>query len=181
MRKYFYALTLVFLATVTGYSQQAPVDYHNTVVQDGQRLSTDAFIKFLEQGEVDNALRLIDTSFLKSKHNYRDSLSAYRQELLKCLKTTQLSIVIVYPNKKYNTYRCRYYNEYGEFFYIDLYYKVGQPNSPIVKIWKKSQKELEDERKELAKRAKEEEKTGPPQPPKSPPPGVKMTTVKKNK
>jgi hypothetical protein len=183
MRKYLFAFTLTVLTTVAGQAQklQLPADYNNPAVEQGQRVSTDIFIKLLEQGKVDAALKLIDTSFLKTKKHYQDSLTAFAKELSKYLKSTQLSVVIVYPENKYNTYRCRYYNKNGEFFYIDLYFAVGQPNSLIKKIWKKPESELAKERKELAKRAKEEEKTGPPQPPKLPPPGIEMTPVKKNK
>lgn len=180
MKNTFYLFIVALIACEIGHSQSIPADYHNPVVQKGHRNTTDNFMNFLEQGKVDEALSLIDTSFLRTKTKYKDSLIVYYKELAKYLKTTRLSVVIVYPESKYNTYRCRYYNEKGEFFYIDLYYSVGHPNSLIKRIWKKSEKELIKERKELAKRVKEEEKTGPPPPPKLPPPGVQIMPAKKN-
>ena len=168
------------MTTVTGFTQTIPADYQDPSVKKKQRQSADYFIKLLEQGKVDDALNLIDTSFLKAKNNYRDSLTAYYKELSKYLKTTKLYVVIVYPDNKYNTFRCRYANNKGDFFYIDLYYVVGQSNSSIAKILKVPEKELEKDRKELAKRIKEEEKTGPPPPPKLSPPGVEISPVKKN-
>ena len=166
--------------TVTGFAQTIPADYQDPDVKKRQRQSTDYFLKLLEQGKADDALKLVDTSFLKTKNNYRDSLTAYHKELSKYLRTTKLYVVVVYPDDKYNTYRCRYSNKKGDFFYIDLYYNVGQPNSSIAKILKVPEKELEKDRKELARRIKEEEKTGPPPPPKLSPPGVEISPAKKN-
>jgi hypothetical protein len=167
MQKILVSLICSFIAAI-GYSQTIPVDYNNPTVQKGQRRTTHAFMKLLEQGKTDDAIKLIDPAFIKKKNAYRDSLHAYSKELSRYLKSTELSVVIVYPESQYNTYRCRYYNEKGTYFYIDLFFNVGQPNSLIARIWKNPEKELIAERKELAKRKKEEEKTGPPQPP--PPP-----------
>lgn len=175
MYKFLYLIILVFLF-YTGSSQAIPPDYNNPVVNRKQGLTTEKFMKMLEQGRIDSAMKFIDPSFIKTKGKYRDSLFAFHKELVQYLKSTELSIMLVYPEKEYNTYRCRYYTEKGEFFYIDLYYNVGQPNSPITRISKKPAKELAKERKELAERVKEEEGSGPPQPP-PPPPG--MTPVKK--
>jgi len=180
MQKALHLFILTISITLTGYSQLRPDDYNNPIVQKEQRGTTENFVNLIEQGKVDDAMKLIDTSFLQTKNKYRDSLTAYHKELSKYLKTTKLSLVIVYPESKFNTYRCRYYNEKGEFFYIDIYYNGGQPNSLITKICKKSEKELVKERKELAKRVEEEEKTGPPQPPLPPPPGIELKPVKKN-
>ncbi len=170
----------MLLSVAFGHSQNAPVDYHNPVVQNGQSQTTYKFMQFLETGQIDSALKLISPVYLKSKKNFKSSLVSYHKELLKYVDTTILSVVIVYSEDNYNTYRCRYYTNKGEYFYIDLYFNVGRPNSLIAKIWKKSEKELIAERKALAKRVKEEEKTGPIPPP-FPPPGVELTPIKKNK
>ena len=148
--------------TLCGIAQTIPAHYQDPDVKKKQRQSTDYFLNLLEQGKIDEALKLIDTSFLKTKNNYKDSLTVYHKELSKYLKTTKLYIVVVYPDEKYNTFRCRYSNKKGDFFYIDLYYIIGQPNSSITKILKIPEKELEGDRKELAKQIKEQEKTGPP-------------------
>jgi len=180
MQKYLAAFSLLIIATVNGFAQTIPADYQNPDVKKQQKQRTDYFIKLLEQAKVDDALKLIDTSFLNTKNNYRDSLITYHKELSKYLKNTKLYVVVVWPDNNYNTYRCRYSNKKGDFFYIDLYYNIGQPNSSITKILKVPEKELEKDRKELANRIKEEEKTGPPPPPRLSPPGVDISPAKKN-
>ena len=173
--------SLVLLSGTYGHSQNASADYNNPFVQNGQRRTTDKFLQFLETGQVDSALKLISPTYLKSRKKYKSSLASYHKELLKYLDTTILSVVIVYPETRYNTYRCRYYNTKGEYFYIDLYFSVGRPNSLIEKILKKPENELTDERIALAKSLKEGEKTEPLPPPPFPPPGVNLKPVKKNK
>jgi hypothetical protein len=165
MEKHFFTLIITLLFSVWGYSQTIPIDYHNLNIRKAQKTKTDSFIAFLEHKDINNAIKLIDTSFLKTKSNYRDSLTAYAKELSKHLKTTELSVVIVYPDDRYNTYRCRYYNQKGDFFYIDLYYNVGQPNSQIAQIYKKTEKELAKTRRKSTKRAKRKEEMEIPPPP----------------
>jgi hypothetical protein len=153
MRKTLYTLAVFILANITINAQSVPVDSHKRIVARAQVVSTEKFLRLLEQGEIDDAQALIDTSFLRSKTQYRDSLTAYHKELSKYLNTTRLSIVVVTPEKKYNTYRCTYHNKKGDYFYIDLYYKKGKSNSKITRILKKPEQELEKERKDREKKA----------------------------
>jgi hypothetical protein len=146
-------LLFIFFLTIstTIHSQSTtPVDYHNPLFRNGQKSTAYRFMKFLENGEIDSALRLIDTSFITAKKKYKDSLTLYYKELSKYFKTTQLSVVIVYPEHKYNTYRCRYYSEKGDFFYIDLYYKVSQPNSRIAKNLEEARKRINSRKKRIS-------------------------------
>jgi len=140
MRKTLFALTVFVVSHVTIYAQSVPVDSHKRIVERAQGLSTEKSLRLLEQGDIDAALPLIDTSFLESKTHYEDTLSNYHQELSKYLSTSKLSIVVVTPDKKYNTYRCIYHNRKGYNFTIDLYYKKGKSGSKITRIAKKPEK-----------------------------------------
>jgi len=137
MQKTPYLLTLFVLFTVAIYAQSVPVDSHKRIVESAQGLNTEKFLRLLEQGQIDDALPLIDSSFLQSKTHYEDTLTSYSQELSKYLSTSKLSIVVVTPDKKYNTYRCIYHNKKGYNFAIDLYYKKGKSGSKIKRIAKK--------------------------------------------
>jgi len=137
MRKTLFALTVFIVSHVTIYAQSVPVDSHKRIVEQAQGLSTEKFLRLLEQGKIDDALPLIDSSFLQSKTHYEDTLSTYHEELSKYLNTSKLSIVVVTPEKKYNTYRCIYHNKKGYNFTIDLYYKKGRSGSKITRIAKK--------------------------------------------
>ncbi|OQP65337.1 hypothetical protein A3860_16855 [Niastella vici] len=140
MRKTLFALTVFVVSNVTIYAQSVPVDSHKRIVEQAQGLTTEKFLRFLEQGKIDEALPLIDTSYLESKTHYEDTLTNYHQELSKYLSTSKLSIVVVTPDKKYNTYRCIYHNKKGYNFTIDLYYKKGKSGSKITRIAKKPEK-----------------------------------------
>lgn len=140
MQKKLYPLTVLVLFTAAIYAQSVPVDSHKRIVERAQGLSTEKFLRLLEQGKIDDALPLIDSSFLQSKTHYDDSLTSYHQELSKYLNTSKLSIVVVTPEKKYNTYRCIYHNRKGYNFTIDLYYKKGRSNSKITHIAKGPEK-----------------------------------------
>jgi hypothetical protein len=155
MRKTLCALTVFIVSHVTIYAQSVPVDHHKRIVETAQGLSTERFLRLLEQGKIDDALQLIDTSFLQSKTHYDDSLTTYHRELSKNLSTSKLSIVVVNPEKKYNTYRCIYHNRKGNNFYIDLYYPKGKSDSKITRISKRPVKEP-------AKAKKEHKRTGSP-------------------
>ncbi|MET0393358.1 MAG: hypothetical protein ABW019_09465 [Chitinophagaceae bacterium] len=155
-----------------------PDDYPDPATRKGHLSSVYAFLDLLEKGDAGNALLKIDSSFSRSKGNYKDSLEAYAIELKKYLATTSLSVVTVFPEKGYYTYRCRYYNGKGDFFYMDLYLHAGQPGSLIAKIIKVSESVLISERKELAERIKNEKRTGPPPPPPFPPPDSIMRPLR---
>ena len=105
MRKTLYVLTVFILNNVTIYAQSVPVDSHKRIVARAQGLSTEKFLRLLEQGKIDDAVQLIDTSFLRSKTHYEDTLTTYHRELSKYLSTSKFSIVLVKPEKKYNRYR----------------------------------------------------------------------------
>ena len=157
MQKPLCILILLLLGSVTLSAQSVSVDYHKRLVETAQGLSTEKFLRFLEQGQIDDALQLVDTSFSRSKINYADTLTAYHRELSKYLSTTRLSIVVVTPEKKSNTYRCIYHNKKGYHFNIDLYYNKGKSNSPITRIVKNADKGTEKEKKTSLKQGK---KTG---------------------
>lgn len=140
MRKTLFALTVFVVSHVTMYAQLVPVDSHKRIVEQAQGLTTEKFLRYLEQGNIDEALPLIDSSYLDSKTHYEDTLTNYHQELSKYLNTSKLSIVVVTPDKKYNTYRCIYHNKKGYNFTIDLYYKKGKSGSKITRIAKKPEK-----------------------------------------
>ncbi|MBL7808553.1 MAG: hypothetical protein JNN28_12085 [Saprospiraceae bacterium] len=172
MQKRLFLAILMACVAISAYTQNLPVDYHNKPVKNGQRHTTEKFLHFLETGQIDSALNFISPSCLATFKNPKKLLFSYHQELVTCLNSTKLSLVIVYPEEAYNTYRCRYYNATGDYFYIDLYYPVGQPHALVAKFEKMSKKTLAAERKSLAKRQKEAAKDIPPPPP--PPPGYKQ-------
>lgn len=140
MQKTPYLLTVLVLCSIATFAQSVPVDWHKRIVEQAQGLSTEKFLRLLEQGKIDDALPLIDSSFLESKTHYEDTLTTYHEELSKYLNTSKLSIVVVTPDKKYNTYRCIYHDKKGYNFTIDLYYKKDKSGSKITRIAKKPEK-----------------------------------------
>ena len=137
----------------------------------------------LEANKPAEGIKLIDVAYLNTKKNYLDTLRVYSKELSGYIKTTNLSIVGVYPEEGSNTFRCRYSNKAGDYFYIDLYLDASDPRSAIKKIVKVPSKVLEKDRKELARSQEYEKKHGVPQPPPPPkfdPPGVTTLPQKKN-
>ncbi len=140
------------------FAQKVTRDDHRDLVERAQGLNTTMFLTSLEQGKIDEAIGLIAPSFLNRKVKFRDSLTAYHKELSQLTNTTKLSIVVVTPDKNYNTYRCIYHNKKGDHFYIDLYYNKGESNSKIARIRKLPVKESTSEAKATVK--KESKKTG---------------------
>lgn len=171
MPKQLILICLILSVTIHSQAQTgAPPDVGNEALLNQQLHTAYKFAHSLETGQIDTTVAYIDPLVLRNQLSYRDTLIAYSLELSKLLDSTRLSIVTGWPEKKYNTYRCRYYNTKGEFFYIDLYMNVGQPNSTIQKIVKIPASVLKADRDALAKRLKEN--PHPPAPPKYPPPGV---------
>jgi hypothetical protein len=95
---------------------------------------------------------------LNRKVKYRDSLTAYHRELSQLTSNTKLSIVVVTPDKNFNTYRAIYHNREGDHFYLDLYFRKGESDSKIARIKKMPVKESTSEKKEVA--AKTTKKSG---------------------
>jgi hypothetical protein len=121
-----------FLSAVS--QQGDPTDRHNSAVLVPQDSTTHYFLRALENLQIDRAHALVDPVWAKSKGAFKDSLKKYAAELAKYKGTTQLSVVIVWPDLAFNTFRCRYYNSNGIFFFIDLYFSVGQPASMVRRI-----------------------------------------------
>src|SRR5450432_3706212 len=117
----------------------APHDEGNYLIRAGQSQTVHTFIRLLEKPDVDSVML------------YIDSLNMYSRQLIKYLKSAKLSVVIVFPEEVYNTYRCRYFTK-KIVFYMDLYLKVGNANSLIMKISNKTPEELVLENIDLDKR-----------------------------
>lgn len=149
MSKTLCILAIIFLGPVAIFAQKVSKDDHRDLVERSQGLNTTMFLSSLEQGRIDEAIALIAPSFLNRKTKYRDSLSAYHRELSQLTNTTKLSIVVVTPDKNYNTYRAIYHNRQGDHFYLDLYYHKGETNSKIARIKKLPVKESATEKKEV--------------------------------
>jgi len=150
---------ILFGPVVTFAQKKVTRDDHRDLVERTQGLNTTMFLSSLEQGRIDEAIELIAPSFLNRKIKYRDSLTAYHKELSQLTSNTKLSIVVVTPDKKYNTYRAIYHNRKGDHFYLDLYYNKGETNSKIARIRKLPVKESTSEKKALVK-SKTTKKTG---------------------
>jgi hypothetical protein len=129
----------------------APHDEGNYLIRAGQSQTVHTFIRLLEKPDVDSEMLYIDSLFLKERPKYKDSLNMYSRQLIKYLKSAKLSVVIVFPEEVYNTYRCRYFTK-KIVFYMDLYLKVANANSLIMKISNKTPEELVLENIELDKR-----------------------------
>jgi len=172
MRSFLFACVL-FISALPSFAQGTePVDQRNEALLSAQLVTANNFMRALEKNQPEKALALIDTAYAKSKPSYKDSLMSFIRELSKYRDTTVLSVVIVWPEPQFNTYRCRYYNEHGEFFYIDLFLSTGKPFSLIQRIVKTPEAELEKDRRELAKYLKEHQNDAGPDalPDQSPPP-----------
>lgn len=153
--KKFYFTAIILMMFFNLFAQiETPPDYGNPVIQKGQRNTTAIFMNLMETGNIDSAMKYIDPNYISSNKNLKGILISYSKELKKYLKTTHFSVTIVYPERKYNTYRCRYSNTNGHFFFIDLFFNVGNPNSLIAKIWKKPESQLIKERQKQAKESK---------------------------
>lgn len=153
----------------TAYAQDAvPAIYFNPKLERQQKLTVNRFLDFLEKNNIDSARGAIDSQFTKREKNTNKLLSEYAIELGKYFPTTTRSVVIVFPMKGFNTYRCRYYNDEGIFFHIDLYLKDNEVNGLIHKIDYKNSKELKKDRAfRKANQGKvEPDPIGPPPPPK---------------
>lgn len=119
----------------------------NRLIEGTQSLTTYSFIYALERGDINTASRLLDSTSLNKNHKYKDSLVLWHNELKKYLSKAKLSVAVNHNETKYNLYSCRYASSAGIFFWIDLYYKTAEANSPIIKIIKTPEKELERIRK----------------------------------
>lgn len=175
MRYHFLVASIFSILTFPIYGQNtAPEDVHNESLLEAQRYTAYTFMHALERNQIEKAFALIDSTFAKGKPSYIDSLGSFIKELSKYKDTTILSIVIVWPESKFNTYRCRYYNTNGEFFYMDLYLSTGRPFSLIQRIVKIPEAKLKKDRLDLAKylKAHQNDTAEPVPPPQSPPPGV---------
>lgn len=129
-------LAIIIFGQAAIFAQSVTRTAHRDLVERAQGLNTTIFLASLEKGDIDEAIDLIAPAFLKRKIKFRDSLTAYHKELSEVVGKTKLSIVVVTPDKNYNTYRCIYHNKKGYQFYLDLYYTKGQSNSKIARIRK---------------------------------------------
>jgi hypothetical protein len=136
MQKTIFIVAMFLFGHVATFAQSITKDDHRDLVERAQGLNTTMFLTSLEQGRIDEAINLIAPSFLNRKVRFRDSLTAYHKELSQVASNTKLSIVVVTPDKKFNTYRCIYHNRKGEHFNIDLYYNKGETDSKIARIRK---------------------------------------------
>jgi hypothetical protein len=150
MSKTLCILAIILFGPVAIFAQKVSKDDHHDLVERAQGLNTTMFLSSLEQGRIDEAIALIAPAFLNRKAKYRDSLTAYHKELSQLTNNTKLSIVVVTPDKNYNTYRAIYHNRQGDHFYLDLYYHKGETNSKIARIKKLPVKESASEKKEVA-------------------------------
>jgi len=172
-----------YLLVLCFFVFQGSLSFGQDAVYKQQLETAYAFMWLLEANKPAEGIKLIDVTYLNAKKNYLDTLKAYSKELSGYLKTTRLSIVGVFPEEGSNTFRCRYGNQTGDYFYIDLYMDASNPRSAIKKIVKVPSKVLEKDRKELARAKEYEKKHGVPQPPPPPgndPPGVTIFPKKKN-
>lgn len=129
-------MAMFFFGHVATFAQAVTRNDHRDLVERAQGLNTTIFLASLEKGNIDEAIDHIAPSFLRKKIKYRDSLAAYHKELSQVAGKTKLSIVVVTPDKNYNTYRCIYHNKKGDHFYLDLYYNKGETDSKIARIRK---------------------------------------------
>jgi hypothetical protein len=160
MQKTICMLAIIIFGQVVTFAQAVTRDDHRDLVERTQGLNTTMFLASLEKGNIDEAIDLIAPAFLKRKIRYRDSLTAYHKELSEVAGKTKLSIVVVTPDKNYNTYRCIYHNKKGDHFYMDLYYNKGQSNSKIARIRRLPVKETTSEPKTKATTKKSTAKPG---------------------
>lgn len=135
--------TLLLLMFQIAISQR-PKDYANKKVKTGQRSSTNNILSALENNQVEKALNYFDSNTTKT------TLEQVSIEISKIKTETKLSIVIVY-DKGYNIYRCRYYNDTGELFLLDLYFTEGEANSKVQKLTTKNAETLKKEKEERMK------------------------------
>lgn len=129
-------MAMFIFGHVATFAQAVTRNDHRDLVERAQGLNTTIFLASLEKGNIDEAIDHIAPSFLRKKVKYRDSLAAYHKELSQVAGKTKLSIVVVTPDKNYNTYRCIYHNKKGDHFYLDLYYNKGETDSKIARIRK---------------------------------------------
>jgi len=148
-----FSIALFLLITQLNFGQKAK-DYFNDEVKDAQRKTAMSVMTALEKGEIELATNYFDNSISELKSN----LSSVSNEISKVKAESKLSIVIVF-NQGFNIYRCRYYNESGELYQVDLFMSEGQPNSKVRKLKTKNSKVL---KAELKKRM--ERKDAPPPP-----------------
>ena len=149
MSKTLCILAIILFGPVVIFAQKVSKDDHHDLVERSQGLNTTMFLSSLEQGRIDEAISLIAPAFLNRKTRYRDSLTAYHKELSQLTSNTKLSIVVVTPDKNYNTYRAIYHNRQGDHFYLDLYFHKGETDSKIARIKKMPVKESTTEKKEV--------------------------------
>ena len=178
MRYRFLAVGILSIITLSMNGQSTDSeDRHNHALLETQRETAYTFMHALQNNQIEKAFALIDKACARSKPSYKDSLTSFGEELSKYKDTTVLFIVIVWPESKFNTYRCRYSNTNGDFFYMDLYLSSGRPFSLIQRITKIPEAVLEKDRRDLAMyRVEHQNDTVPPVPPpqSSPPRGVKL-------
>jgi hypothetical protein len=158
MQKTVLVMAMFIIGHVATFAQAVTRDDHRDLVERAQGLNTTMFLASLEKGNIDEAIDLIAPSFLRKKVKFRDSLTAYHKELSEVAGKTKLSIVVVTPDKNYNTYRCIYHNKKGDHFYLDLYYNKGETDSKIARIRKLPLKETSTTAKSTTK--KETKKSG---------------------
>ena len=167
--RYNYLIIMLLFSFSVATAQDIPADYHNKTLLKAQADRSVNFLNLLVNGFPEAALDLVDSNTINAHKIDLKTIRKYSQSLQKYSKTTKRSIVIVYDKPGFNTYRCRYYNEQGTFYHIDLSIASGKPSAPISIIEVLSAKALKKDRKEGAK-AKKEAAQGkiPPIPP--PPP-----------
>jgi hypothetical protein len=147
-------LTAILLLTIQLTFGQKAKDYFNEEVKDAQRTTAQSIMTALENGEIELAAKYFDNSISDLKSNLK-SISA---EISKVKTGTKLSIVIVF-DQGFNIYRCRYYNDSGELYQVDLFMSEGKPDSKVKKLKTKNTDVLKAERK------KRMENNVPPPPP----------------
>ncbi|QKX06191.1 hypothetical protein HN014_15155 [Aquimarina sp. TRL1] len=140
-----FSIVLFLLIAQLNFGQTAK-DYFNDEVKNAQRKTARSIMTALEKGATELAMNYFDNSINELKSN----LSSVSSEISKVKAKSKLSIIIVF-NQGYNIYRCRYYNESGELYQVDLFMSEGQPNSKVRKLKTKNSKVLKAEQKKRIK------------------------------
>src|ERR1700743_970853 len=146
---------LLLFAVVVQAQSDSPPDMDNDVLLKSQRQTAFQFMHALERRDISKAVSLLDPNLIGSHPTYKDSLIAFAGELTRYLGETKLSIVTVWPEFAFNTYRCRYSNVSGDYFYMDLYFAVGRPKSLVLRIVKVPEAVLKADRAELERSVQE--------------------------
>jgi SUMO ligase MMS21 Smc5/6 complex component len=139
-------LTAILLLTIQLTFGQKIKSYINEEVKDAQLTNVQSIMTALENGEVESAAKYFDNSI----HDLKSNLKSISTEISKLKTETKFSIVIIL-DQGFNIYRCRYNNDNGEIYQIDLFMSEVEPDSEVKKLKTKNANVLKTERKKRRK------------------------------